>query len=140
MTSPALGLVREADALAVLIRPELEDIRLGAWWVRQFRDRTKAGLLLLGDKPYGPDAIREDLGVETLGVLADDPKGARAIGGLASDRALRRSLLVRTLRTVADDLARDLPGAGSAPSFGKRSDDSHLEALVDQESTTGVEA
>ncbi|MPZ52634.1 MAG: hypothetical protein GEU79_07860 [Acidimicrobiia bacterium] len=152
MTSPALGLIRRADIVTLLTSPELEDIRLGAWWVRQFRDRTNAGLLLVGDKPYGPSIIREDLGVDVLGVVADDAKGARALAGLGSEKTLRRAPLVRSLRTIADHLATTLPESDPAPSFRSEPDEELPEGrdsagepqlgenADEEESTTGVEA
>lgn len=72
---------------------------------------SRAGVLLIGDDAQGKTAVREVrqvlqaapglAQVPVLGVLADDPVGARALGG-RWDRRLDRSALVRSAREAAE--------------------------------------
>jgi hypothetical protein len=73
---------------------------------------TPVGLVLVGSRPHGPEEITRQLGVRVLGVVADDPRAAAALRDGGSARGLRRSLLVRSVQSLVDDLAGQL---GIAP-------------------------
>ncbi len=66
------------------------------------------GVVLVGRRPYGPTEVAANLGVEVLGVLADDAKGAAAIDGTGGSRRFGTSALVRSARVVAAALAARL--------------------------------
>jgi hypothetical protein len=68
------------------------------------------GLLLVGDRPYGPSEVQAALGAPLAGVLAHDPRAASALtDGTARGRWFDRSPLVRSARQVAATIARPGP-------------------------------
>lgn len=116
-TSPVLPALKPAALTVVVARPTADELlplsqRLPA--IQEVTDRC--ALLLVGDKPYRPAEVAQQLGVEILGVIAHDPRAAAALAGTAGNaRALRRSALARSARDVAAALlARlDLPAAAA---------------------------
>jgi hypothetical protein len=157
--SLALGLVDAADAVLVVCRPRAEELypaahRLHALTGADNGDapRGGVGLVLVGRWPHGPDEITAQLGVPVLGVIEEDARSATAIRDGGSTRVLRRSLLVRSVRSVVDELTVRLgigapaeppppasaglaePGA-SGPERGRRGP---LERSGERESVEGV--
>ena len=61
-------------------------------------------MVLVGAGPYSADDVTKQLGCRVYGTIADDPKGARALAEGGSSRALARSALVRSVRTLAATL------------------------------------
>lgn len=110
--SPVTPLVRAADTVLVVSRPRADELYAAAGRVQVFG----GGLVLVGERPYGPGEVAEQLGVEVAGVVADDPRSARAMVDGGSARALARSPLVRTVRALADALAAGLDEPGGAAS------------------------
>ncbi|MBW3643575.1 MAG: chromosome partitioning protein [Actinobacteria bacterium] len=102
--SPALDLVRCATRLVVVVRPRVEELQALAQRVAALAQLAPLGLVLVGERPYGPAEVGEHLGVEVLGVVADDPRGAQALEGGASVRVLRRSPLARSALALAGRL------------------------------------
>lgn len=105
--SPALPLARGADLCLLVCRPRLDEIQ-------HVRPRARAleqvgcrvGLVCIGASPYSPLEVAESAGVELVGVVADDPKGAAMLcGEPGDDRALRRSLLWRSAADLASAIA-----------------------------------
>jgi len=114
---PLLG----AGAVMVLTRPTLDQLRSAAHRVLALRDSgVDASLLLVGDRPYGPDEVTTTLGTDVAGVIAWDPRTAAVLTGRrGAVRDLRRSPLVRSAATMAERLATPLadldPGVGIDP-------------------------
>jgi hypothetical protein len=107
-SSPAIALVAAADAVAVTTRPTAEDLYPTAHRARALRlqvPHASVGLVLVGERPYGPAEVAAQLGVEVLGVVADDRHSAEALTGGGASRRLRRSPLVRSIAGVVDALA-----------------------------------
>jgi hypothetical protein len=102
--SPALELVRCASRLVVVVRPRVEELQALVQRVAALAQLAPLGLVLVGERPYGPAEVGEHLGVEVLGVVADDPRGAQALEGGASVRVLRRSPLARSALALAGRL------------------------------------
>jgi MinD-like ATPase involved in chromosome partitioning or flagellar assembly len=111
-TAPTSALLDVADLVIVVARPVLEDLHALA-----HRRDTLAGsqrpvqLLVVGERPYGADEIRERLGMPVLGVLPHDPRAAGALSGSStplSTRWLRRSPLARSARDIAGRLGEAL--------------------------------
>jgi hypothetical protein len=105
-------LVTSADEVLLVTRPRAEELYPVAHRVRSISAEVRsAGLVLIGDRPHGPGEIQQQLGVEVHGVVADDPRAAGVLTFGGSSRGLRRSSLVRSVRTFVDDLVAklDLP-------------------------------
>ena len=109
----------------VVLRPRLDEIGALAQRLPALQELGDVGVVLVGKRPYGPTEVAANLGVEVLGVLADDPKGAAAIDGTGGSRRFGTSALVRSARAVAAALAarldadhaptEDAPGEGRIP-------------------------
>jgi len=111
--SPALAVARAADVVAVLARPDAAGVAHLEPCLRLLSDQGAAPVVvLLGDRPYRPAAVAAALaergvGAGVAGVVLPDPAAARRLaGGPGSDRALARSLLIRSARLLADTLTR----------------------------------
>lgn len=120
--SPAEPVARRTAVTLLVARPTAAEVAHLRARVDALRSaRCHVGLLLIGDRPYGPDEVAAVLGVPVLGVLADDPQGARMLGGRASGpRALRRSSLITSAADVAARVAA-FPGRPSPPGSGPAS-------------------
>src|SRR5439155_15647002 len=88
--SPAMPVVRSADAMILLTRAQADDLAhlarrlpaIGRW-------TPHPTMLLVGDG-YSPAEVARELGVQPLGRVPDDPRGAAVLSGRPSAR-LRRS-------------------------------------------------
>ncbi len=108
-----LAVARAADVVAVLARPDAAGVAHLEPCLRLLSDQGAAPVVvLLGDRPYRPAAVAAALaergvGAGVAGVVLPDPAAARRLaGGPGSDRALARSLLIRSARLLADTLTR----------------------------------
>ena len=109
--APLAGpLLEVADRLVLVTRPRLEELTALA---HRMPHLTGLGptpeVLLVGDRPYGPDEVANTLGVSVLGVLADDPDAAEALGAAAPMRRLARSPLLRSATGIVDGLSVPAP-------------------------------
>jgi hypothetical protein len=79
--SPALPYVAAADAVVFVVRSSIEDV-IGLQHRLQTLEvaSSGAGVIVVGDRPYGPDEVARALGVPVVGVIEDDPRAARTIG------------------------------------------------------------
>jgi hypothetical protein len=111
--SPALGWVRAARLVVLVARPTLAELQHLAYRVTAIREACRAlGLVLIGGGPYQPQEVAEALGIEVLGTLPVDPRGAGLLGGVpASAAGLRRTPLLRATRTLVDTLTARLAGS-----------------------------
>lgn len=104
-SSPALPFVGAADIVVLVCRPVAEEVIPAAERALAIgREQPRVGIVLVGDRPYGPSDIEAQLGVTVFGVVADDPKGALALAGGRAVRSLGRSPLMRTTRALATAL------------------------------------
>jgi hypothetical protein len=112
--SPALALIQSARYVVLVVTPTIEGVAhaqarlvgldLGAAPAPM---ASRLAVVTIGTRPYGPDEVAGVLGVPSLGVLADDQRGARELtGGQAGAR--RRSELMRSAAAVAEKLASHL--------------------------------
>lgn len=116
--SPVVPLLRVADQVLVVARPRADELYAAAGRVQVLG----GGLVLVGERPYGPGEVAAQLGVEVVGVVADDARSGRAMAEGGSARALARSPLVRSVRHLADTLAARLADLDpAAPLVGERS-------------------
>lgn len=114
--SATMGVMAEAGRVLVLARPTLDQLRPAGLRLAALRDAgIRPGLLLVGDRPYGPSEVAAALGVEVAGVIAWDPRTAAVLAGTRGAlRALRRSRLVRSAATLAEGMVTLVdPGSGT---------------------------
>ncbi len=133
--SAMVGAMTEANTVLVVTRPSIDQLRpAAARWAALASAGVRSGLLLVGDRPYGPDEVAVTFGVEVAGVIAWDPRTAAVLTGIrGAVRDLRRSPLVRSAATLADaltstsdpqpDVDADMGSMGAGRSFvrGSRS-------------------
>jgi MinD-like ATPase involved in chromosome partitioning or flagellar assembly len=94
-----------SDELLVVTRPRAEELYPVAHRLRALGDDVRsAGIVLVGERPHSPAEIAEQLGLEIRGVVADDARAAGVLTFGGSSRGLRRSPLVRSVRTFVDNL------------------------------------
>lgn len=115
--SSTVGFIGEVGEGLVLTRPTLDQLRPAAHCVAGLnRGSGDVGLLLMGDKPYGPTEVTAALGERVVGSVVWDPRTAAVLtGARGSVRDLRRSPLVRSVATLATRLAPVSPAQGSEP-------------------------
>lgn len=116
--SPAERELDGADIVLVVARPTLdalEHVRSRLASLAQVAGRSIPAVLLVGDGPYPPEEVGTALGVDVVGVLPIDPRGAAALVGAASARVARHTPLVRAARSILDrlDAATDLFRVGT---------------------------
>lgn len=120
--SPALPLARQATLCLLVVRPRLDEVHHLAPRLRALEQAgCRLGLVCVGAKPLSPLEVADSVGVELVGVVADDKKGAGLLCGQpGDDRVLRRSMLWRTAGDLASAIAlraaedRPVPFAESA--------------------------
>lgn len=105
--SAALGLWERAERAVLVSRPQITDLQALAWWLDGRRLSRGVGVVLVGDGPYPDQEVTDALGVEVLARVPWDPDAAGTLAVVsASDRRLRLAPLVRSARTLADQLTR----------------------------------
>jgi hypothetical protein len=109
--SPVLAAAAGADLVLLLVEPTVaavEHLRTRLPFVHEAVS-GKAAVLLVGDRPYPGHEVEAALGVPVVGAIAVDPRGVAAVhaGGGA-----RRSLLVRSVRTVLDAVEEVIDARG----------------------------
>lgn len=112
--SPAMPVVGEADVVLVVARPDAEQAPAAASRARQLDGEGRpAAVLLVGDDPYGPAEIVEELEVSVAGVLVDDPRGAAVVAGQAAAPRWGSTRLQASARKVAGAVAARTDPGGS---------------------------
>lgn len=108
-SSPSVAMLEGAALTVVVLRPRLDEVTALSQRLPSLRERGTVVAVLVGSKPYGPAEVASTLGIDVLGVLADDAAGARAVStGTRGGRRWRQGALVRSARTVAEALAERL--------------------------------
>ncbi len=111
--SPALSLWERAGTALLVARPRLAHLQALASWLEGRQDARVIRLVMVGDGPYPDGEIAEALGLPILARLPWDPDAAETLTSVpASARQLRMAPLVRSVRTLADQL---LDQEGTAP-------------------------
>lgn len=102
-TSPSLSLLPHASVVAVVARPEPDQLLAAADRIEAISALgARAALVLVGDRPYTAAEVTAQLGCDVLGVIADDRGGANALTDGGSTRSVRRSMLMRSARGLAE--------------------------------------
>jgi hypothetical protein len=120
-SSPAVPLLGRFGSVVLVARPTLASVLHTRELVASLRGLgVGCSLIVIGDRPYSPADVVDAIGpVGLLGVLPDDPVGARALSGDARNaKVLGRTRLVRAATELAVRLAPTAtpsaaPGAGS---------------------------
>ena len=120
-SSPAVPLLCRFGSVVLVARPTLASVLHTRELVASLRSLGVAcSLIVIGDRPYSPADVVDAIGpVDLLGVLPDDPVGARALSGDARNaKVLGRTRLVRAATELATRLAPTAtptaaPAAGS---------------------------
>lgn len=144
-TPLAAPLIASADRLVLVARPRVEELQALAHRLAVIAQiGPPPELLLIGDRPYGPEEIAATLGCPVLGVLAHDPAAADALAGVAAGRRLGRSQLLRSASGVVQrlrrsptaptpaslpDLSSSAEGVAAASADGDGAADSHSSTL-----------
>ena len=113
--SPTGALMTVADAVLVVARTSPDQLYSAAHRTHALAAQADAGavgVVLVGDGPHGADEVADQLKVDVLGVVADDPRTAGAFAGEGAARSTRRSPLVRSAGTLVDGLAGRLGVTG----------------------------
>lgn len=106
--SPTAALMAAADAVLVVTRTTPDQLYPAAHRVHSLAtqaDTGTVGVVLVGDGPHGAGEVADHLKVEVLGVVAEDPRTARAFAGGGAGRASRRAPLVRSVNVLVERLA-----------------------------------
>lgn len=108
--SPSLPLACEADVLALVARPRLDEVHHLVHRVAALRDQARhLCLITIGARPYAPAEVAEALQLPLAGAIPEDPSTARTLNGApASGRRLTRSPLLGAAQETAQQLAADL--------------------------------
>ncbi len=107
-SSPALPVLREADAVIFVVRPSLRDIvglrsRLETLELPQ---ATRAGIVVVKEGPHRVEDVAAAFTLPVIGTLEWDPRAASAIN--VGRRMLRPSKLIRSAANLAASLASQL--------------------------------
>lgn len=100
--APSAAFAENAVATVLVVRPNVEELTLLAGTLPTLHRRPV--VVLVGDRPYGPNEVMAELDVEVVGVVAHDVRGAAALWGAGTARALARSAFARSVRQLADIL------------------------------------
>jgi MinD-like ATPase involved in chromosome partitioning or flagellar assembly len=99
--------MRAADLTLIVTRPDVAG-------VAHLRERIDAmrgaaggrlGVVLVGERPYGVQSVKDTLGHSMVMTVAVDRDGAQMLLGRARARSACRSQLVRSVRSVLDAVA-----------------------------------
>ncbi len=103
----AAPLIASADRLVLVARPRVEELQALAHRLAVIaRIGPPPELLLIGERPYGPEEIAATLGCLVLGVIAHDPGAADALAAVSAVRRLGRSPLLRSAVGVVEQLSQ----------------------------------
>ena len=115
--SPVAELVESAALTVLVARPTAEEVAHLCSRVTALRcARARLGLVLVGERPYGPDEVADAVGAEVIGVLPEDPRGAALLAGRSpTPWVLRRSPLMRAARELSETISVRLVSAPAEP-------------------------
>ncbi|MFJ9179421.1 hypothetical protein [Streptomyces sp. NPDC102360] len=104
--TPAMEIMKAADVLLVLAGAQDDALgHVAMRWDAMARCAPRTGLLVVGDG-YSSTEIAKTLGVEVLGRVPDDPKGAAMLGGRTGGRyAPARSPLAEAMARIGVKIA-----------------------------------
>jgi MinD-like ATPase involved in chromosome partitioning or flagellar assembly len=104
-----------ADQLILVARPALPDLHaVAAWREAQPSDQRPMALVLVGEGPYSDIEISQALEMSVLARLPWDAQASSALVSISTaTRSLSRSALVRSARTLANQVSGQTPATHS---------------------------
>lgn len=114
--SHAGDLLEHADLVLMVARPNVEQLQPAAQRMQTLGlPEDKLGWVLIGERPHHRAEVEATFGIAVAGVIADDPRGAKALEQGSTASRLRRTAIVRTAKALAGDLAQSLhPAIGES--------------------------
>lgn len=108
-SAPTIAIATAAPVVLVVTRPRAEELVAAAERVAVLGE--SAALVLVGSGAYSATDVESQLGCRVVGTVAGEPRAARVLADGGSFRALGRSALVRSVRTLVGSLLHeDRPG------------------------------
>lgn len=106
-TSPVLDAVAIVGEVTLVVRSTVSGVLHTRELARSLTAiGVRSSVLVIGGRPYGPVEVAEAIGAPIIGVLPEDPVGARAVNGEAtSPRSFTRSRLLRAAGDLAAAIA-----------------------------------
>lgn len=103
--SPSQPALAVADLVVLVLEPSVTAVEHARTRVASLRriGAHNVSALLVGSRPYSPTEVEHALAVPVLGAIAVDPRGVAA---LHAGTGARRSVLVRSARSVLDAVSR----------------------------------
>lgn len=123
-SSQSSSLLGQADLVLMVARPTVEQLQPAAERLRTLSaEPNRVRWVLVGEQPHDRAEVEAAFGFAVAGVIADDPRGARALEQGGSSARLRRSAIVRSASALAFDLSKDVGTESEASSNGSESSD-----------------
>jgi len=104
-------MIRDADAVVFLVRPDVPAIAHARWATLRIRELSSRRLsaLMVGNGEFRPDEVAGEIGINVLGSVPFDPAGAAmACGVPGTTRGFMRSGLVVSARAVVAALLENM--------------------------------
>lgn len=99
--SAATELLHAADVVLVCFRPTVEGVEHLRTRASALQGDPSVLPVMIGERPYSASEVEEALDIPYVHVIADDARGAAAVGsGAPLDRWLRRSALMRSAASL----------------------------------------
>jgi MinD-like ATPase involved in chromosome partitioning or flagellar assembly len=108
-SSPAGPMVERADVVLVVTRPRVDELAVVSRRLSK-SVTTRLRLVLVGARPYSAAQVEAALGVDVVGVVTDDARGAEALNGRPGVSS-RRSALLKSVSALAETLSASLDSA-----------------------------
>jgi MinD-like ATPase involved in chromosome partitioning or flagellar assembly len=109
-------IIRAADKVLLLVRPDVAGIAHARWAACRIRElsRSAASVVVVGTGAFKPSAVAEELEVNVLGVVPFDPRAAQmACGAPGTAKEFIRSGLVAFAREIVAVLMEAGPVRGA---------------------------
>ncbi len=129
LLSGAVGqekMIREADRVLLLVRPDVTGIAHAQWAAERLGQLSnlRVSAVLVGSGAFRPEELGTELGIKVIGTVAFDPPAAHiACGEPGSSKAFIRSPLVASAREIVRLLLLEETsngGEGDSQSRGRR--------------------
>jgi len=105
-------MIRSADEVLLLVRPDVAGIAHARWAASKMRELSPsaASVVIFGTGPYQPAEVAGELDLAILGVVPIDHRAAQMAGGMpGSGKEFSRSALVRFAREIVVGLLERIP-------------------------------
>ena len=117
LLSGAIGqekMIREADRVLLLVRPDVSSVAHAQWAAGRLSQLSdlEASAVLIGTGAFRTEELATELGIKVLGTVAFDEQAARmACGASGSSKGFIRSALVMSGREIVRILIKESAGS-----------------------------